>query len=47
MRRITYILLSAALVLGSCIDEVDSSVNPITYGDGYMEVYLSTDNKIE
>lgn len=43
MRRITYILLSAALVLGSCIDEVDSSVNPITYGDGYMEVYLSTD----
>ena len=43
MRRITYILLSAALVLGSCIDEVDSSVNPITYGDGYIEVYLSTD----
>lgn len=43
MRRITYIFLSAALVLGSCIDEVDSSVNPITYGDGYMEVYLSTD----
>ena len=43
MRRITYILLVAALVLGSCIDEVDSSVNPITYGDGYMEVYLSTD----
>ncbi len=43
MRRITYILLGAALVLGSCIDEVDSSVNPITYGDGYMEVYLSTD----
>ena len=43
MRRITYILLSTALVLGSCIDEVDSSVNPITYGDGYMEVYLSTD----
>lgn len=43
MRRITYILLSAALVLGSCIDEVDSSVNPITNGDGYMEVYLSTD----
>ena len=43
MRRITYIFLSAALVLSSCIDEVDSSVNPITYGDGYMEVYLSTD----
>ena len=43
MRRIIYILLSAALVLSSCIDEVDSSVNPITYGDGYMEVYLSTD----
>lgn len=43
MRRITYIFLSAALVLGSCIDEVDSSVNPITYGDGYIEVYLSTD----
>lgn len=41
--KMTYILLGAALVLGSCIDEVDSSVNPITYGDGYMEVYLSTD----
>ena len=43
MMKMTYILLGAALVLGSCIDEVDSSVNPITYGDGYMEVYLSTD----
>ena len=41
--KMTYILLGAALTLGSCIDEVDSSVNPITYGDGYMEVYLSTD----
>lgn len=43
MMKMTYILLGAALTLGSCIDEVDSSVNPITYGDGYMEVYLSTD----
>lgn len=43
MMRMTYILLGAALILGSCIDDVDSSVNPITYGDGYMEVYLSTD----
>lgn len=42
MKRLGYIALAMTLSLSSCIDD-EPQKNPITYGDGYISVLLSTD----
>ena len=42
MKKLIYIALAMTLSLGSCIEDEPQN-NPITYGDGYIAVLLSTD----
>lgn len=42
MKKLAYIALAMSLSLASCIDS-EAYNNPITYGDGYIAMLLSTD----
>lgn len=42
MKKLAYIALAMTLALSSCMDD-EALHNPITYGEGYMPVQLSTD----
>lgn len=46
IKKITLPFLICLLTLGSCKDDYDTKNNPITYGDTYLSVDITTDKSV-
>ncbi len=46
IKRITYVFVVCSLILVSCEDYYDTKNNPVTYGDTYLNIGISTDKAV-
>lgn len=46
IKKITYIFVACSLIFASCEDYYDTKNNPITYGDTYLNIGVTTDKAV-